>query len=790
MRCIADGEVVAYRLNADYLDSQFEQDASCLQLKYSTSFCLVRHTYQSPPNPEEGPDHGKQNSLTFYSLYMHLLPFERYPNDDPTYANRVQVGFGDRAARNVPLGEPGSKKIGVILAGSVFDILEEREGAEGYRFAKGRLVWAPPEGPFNPGAELWFASHQHGQPISPDNCRLLLAKVLPPARARPAYWQGMVEARVRQFHGLDMHRAPENNEPGASYGVREQLPSGYTFRFDNAHTVLVNAPDGTRRPMARCTIAPTTIRGEPLIQAFWAYVDDIELEFPRTEPVGLDSVIVPEKPIPIKAGAPVGYLGLYETPAETGKTSKHQVHLEVFTCDPNLDAFLSNEAGLKHGKQYLHVPKLQPDIVAQDTESELRRFLFQDHVFDLNKLPVVKDKDGALAYKINVQEKVPTPKAPIRNFEALISKQGVQDGTTKAQIVSQHDFKALGFKIVEQGANSCSPLISGKVCNFYKHLHALADVNHDGNVSAEELRVTLRNPAFRNRWSKLITHHHTEWQTTADAANWQAFRDRLSHDPEWLRHESERINNLVFWDEVAEKVGLPEDGRVSYFHPVEFVGCLQNRKLHPVISINNRNIEISFLDFYDNSVIDEEDYINAATRLRCEVEAIKAVAITETGSSGSYFINGRDDKVPTILFERHYFHRLTGGRFGETHPEISQKTGGGYGRFSAQYEKLLSAYSLDPNAALKSASWGRFQIMGDNHLRAGYCTVEAFVNDMGLSERKHLEAFVNFILSDPVLSAAIIEKDWLKFARKYNGANQVGYDGRISENYELIKNAK
>ncbi|MEB0043776.1 hypothetical protein, partial [Pseudomonas sp. MH10] len=73
----------------------------CLQLKYSTSFCLVRHTYQSPPNPEEGPDHGKQNSLTFYSLYMHLLPFERYPNDDPTYANRVQVGFGDRAARNV-----------------------------------------------------------------------------------------------------------------------------------------------------------------------------------------------------------------------------------------------------------------------------------------------------------------------------------------------------------------------------------------------------------------------------------------------------------------------------------------------------------------------------------------------------------------------------------------------------------------------------------------------------------------------------------------------------------------
>jgi hypothetical protein len=47
----------------------------------------------------------------------------------------------------------------------------------------------------------------------------------------------------------------------------------------------------------------------------------------------------------------------------------------------------------------------------------------------------------------------------------------------------------------------------------------------------------------------------------------QPFRDRLSDDPELLRHESERIDKLVFWDEVAEKVGLPVDGQVllNYF---------------------------------------------------------------------------------------------------------------------------------------------------------------------------------------------------------------------------------
>lgn len=69
-------------------------------------------------------------------------------------------------------------------------------------------------------------------------------------------------------------------------------------------------------------------------------------------------------------------------------------------------------------------------------------------------------------------------------------------------------------------------------------------------------------------------------------------------------------------------------------------------------------------------------------------------------------------------------------------------------------------------------------------------TVEAFVKDMSLSEKKHLEAFVGFIKSDPILHDAIVRKDWLQFARKYNGANQVGYDGRMPDNYDLIQNAQ
>lgn len=118
--------------------------------------------------------------------------------------------------------------------------------------------------------------------------------------------------------------------------------------------------------------------------------------------------------------------------------------------------------------------------------------------------------------------------------------------------------------------------------------------------------------------------------------------------------------------------------------------------------------------------IDEEAYEDAAKQLKVDVAAIKAVANVETKGS-AFDKEGR----PTILYERHYFHRLTQGKFSKKNPDISNSASGGYGKFSAQYGKLEKAYKLAPDAALMSASWGRFQIMGANHVSAGYTTAQA-----------------------------------------------------------------
>ncbi|HIO97923.1 MAG TPA: SH3 domain-containing protein, partial [Leucothrix sp.] len=84
IRAIADGEVVAYRLNKEYLKKDAEtQDGT--EYEYSTSFVLIKHSYQSLFGVDaQGTQTQNRNELEFYSLYMHLKPFNEYEDDELT----------------------------------------------------------------------------------------------------------------------------------------------------------------------------------------------------------------------------------------------------------------------------------------------------------------------------------------------------------------------------------------------------------------------------------------------------------------------------------------------------------------------------------------------------------------------------------------------------------------------------------------------------------------------------------------------------------------------------------
>lgn len=183
----------------------------------------------------------------------------------------------------------------------------------------------------------------------------------------------------------------------------------------------------------------------------------------------------------------------------------------------------------------------------------------------------------------------------------------------------------------------------------------------------------------------------------------------------------------------------------------------------------------------------EADYHRAAVALDCEAAAIRAVADVECGGRTGFLADGR----PKILFESHVFARLTGGRYNATHPDISTPNWiKNYAGGAAEYDRLDKAMQLDREAALKSTSWGKFQIMGFNGDRVGFSSVDDFVAAQRKSEQDHLDAFVQFILSRG-LSDELRQRRWDKFAESYNGPGyrRNRYDEKMAAAYARYTSA-
>ena len=178
-----------------------------------------------------------------------------------------------------------------------------------------------------------------------------------------------------------------------------------------------------------------------------------------------------------------------------------------------------------------------------------------------------------------------------------------------------------------------------------------------------------------------------------------------------------------------------------------------------------------------------QDIAATAARLHCEPATIWAVCDVE--SAGGGFLS---DTRPKILFEAHLFGKLTRHRWDATHPDISSPDWNRslYGAEGAhQYDRLAVAISLDRAAALQSASWGMFQIVGMNFAACGFASVEAYVAAMCVGEGAHLAAFAAFCAHEE-LAPLLAARKWTQFALRYNGPGEAenDYAGRLAAAYQ------
>ena len=190
-----------------------------------------------------------------------------------------------------------------------------------------------------------------------------------------------------------------------------------------------------------------------------------------------------------------------------------------------------------------------------------------------------------------------------------------------------------------------------------------------------------------------------------------------------------------------------------------------------------------------SKALTEEAIREAANNLGVDVACVKAVA--EVESLGNGF---NSTGMVKILFERHKFYKFIAQKYGATkanqlaamHPDICSPKAGGYTSSTAtEHKRLDKAIAIDRECAMKSASWGRFQVMGFNYAAAGFANVEDFCVAMWKSEDEHLRAFVNFIKADANMHRHLKNRNWAAFANAYNGPAyaQNKYDTKLAAAY-------
>jgi hypothetical protein len=296
VRCIADGVVVAYRLDSDYQHLTYPDKSTAL---YSRGFTLVKHKLTLPavpaaatsaPNtpgnalhrPTTAPASNEPNKLStdpadtlvFFSLYMHLAPCTVYKH-------------------------------------------WERD--------KDKKTWP---------------SYYNAEPIY----------TVSDTRATDKQKNITVGEPVK---GLHVHR-DNHNRAGENIGI---LPSGSKVKIQRpAHAPrnwgrIASIISGSIVPLAPGRAVPSDASHG------WVFLPWLDSEI---NPAALDSVYVLPKPSPIEAGEVVGYLGEYQNAEHASalppSPQRALLHVEVFAGD-DLQAFLARSRA--RAEQLTQEPKTQ-----------------------------------------------------------------------------------------------------------------------------------------------------------------------------------------------------------------------------------------------------------------------------------------------------------------------------------------------------------------------------------------------------------------------------------------------
>ncbi|WP_028620465.1 hypothetical protein [Pseudomonas sp. Ant30-3] len=584
VRCIADGEVVAYRIDDAYPKSDFGSAQSI----YSTGFVLVKHRLEVPAPPATTPAQGTASgaqlaagpSLIFYSLYMHLLDWDNYKKN-PTLTPpgfwgkglyKVKASAPDKAlGLRVRSGNSGQHPVVAVLPRGTTVVTQPAPAAENWV----KIVSVTPEVAGLPAGTGWVFK---GQLKDLGEGKYLVGNdaldSLPGGAQRGA--------NVRSAHtaGLPLsHLSP---------GTQIRLGDDAT---PNKFKKLVEIVSGSSNP----ALTPGTDGNLPGF--IWS--DSLE---PMSEPHSpLGSVISLSPSFKIKAGEVLGHIGKYQNQSDAAP--RNLLHLEVFCCE-DIQAFVTQSQS-KAGA----LPTDQKNLMKVYKGTKLIT-----HRADITSSnpPKISDEGILIGYDLVVAVSV---------LEAMPAENKIKEGTAQwwrlegllgddqgntisgwlreqdLMITRHNSWEWEGFEFIEETADNTEHLVANlhdlnlltedEKASFVpkaststngpvkERLYNIIDTDKNDKLTVTEIRAALAKPWFAQSVSSLATKYESEWLYKSE--KWDALDELMGHtasypNVNWVA-EKKRIEKLGWWGELVGNEGLSADGRVWHIHSI---GLIQN----------------------------------------------------------------------------------------------------------------------------------------------------------------------------------------------------------------------
>ncbi|NIE37944.1 glycoside hydrolase family 108 protein [Klebsiella pneumoniae] len=583
IRCMADGEIVAWRVSKDYESAAIEWCGEKLFL--STSFVLVKH-YIQPGDMEE-------SGLTFFTLYMNLAPYAAYQQQGSLSDRKVAgVQRYYTSAEDVQAEhEAGKLDKDTLVTMSDAIVTRSRDRRQ---FTEVTIVSETKNTAGDTlvaGTKVWTVS---------DRGSLKATESVPVpswwAKCTPAYTtqsEGVVKCTSRTDWAYYLSR-----EDVLHYKKAGRLAAGFPLSYEPGNTAQQVIRPGKEPGEAARTFSLVTLgRDKDTLKKgdrVWVVSDGDSLTSvapaaSSSEPV-FNDVYVPSAPVPVSAGDSLGHMGFYQLPEENGKRSRYQVHIECLSMD-DMEKFITNPG---------RVGEDAPVYLTWKTDAPL---------FEKGERGMVAGSRKTKAPGILTLAKVPGVDAEGNTLSSnkdaayyQIRPEGGWLPASSVQKVSQYALGELGFVTLNKASESFDLIDGIKQPNNvvkgileqlykaaqdetrtthalnkynYKRLLALIDSNQDGHYQEQEYLQAVHNISYRDRLYRVIAKHASEWYYGKDAPLWKTYLDTLTRDaPLWKTYLETFLDKMTWMKTVSEK-GVALGSEPWHMHPVVFLEAIR-----------------------------------------------------------------------------------------------------------------------------------------------------------------------------------------------------------------------